>query len=162
MANSAGESNAEVLRLDFDRRLMLQFRGSRSHRVARMNRTLILLPAVALVLLTAIVWCWMYYTRITEIHRRRISVQDLARAAEAKRLLKDVAGPSDNLVNLFEIPVLFYVALIILYVTNLSNGLYLGLAWAFVLLRYAHSFIHVTYNRVKHRFAVYFAGTLLL
>jgi hypothetical protein len=27
MANPAGESNAEVLRLDFDRRLMLQFRG---------------------------------------------------------------------------------------------------------------------------------------
>ena len=127
-----------------------------------MNRTLILLPAVALVLLTAIVWCRMYYTRITEIRRRRIFVQDLAQAVEAKRLLKDVAGPSDNLVNLFEIPVLFYVALIILYVTNLANGLYLGLAWAFVLLRYAHSLIHVTYNRVMHRFGVYFAGTLLL
>ena len=28
MVNSAGESNAEVLRLNFDRRLMLQFRGS--------------------------------------------------------------------------------------------------------------------------------------
>ena len=28
MANPAGESNAEVLKLDFDRRLMLQFRGS--------------------------------------------------------------------------------------------------------------------------------------
>jgi len=28
MANSAGESNDEVLKLDFDRRLMLQFRGS--------------------------------------------------------------------------------------------------------------------------------------
>src|ERR1700704_3196386 len=28
MANPAGESSAEVLRLDFDRRLMLQFRGS--------------------------------------------------------------------------------------------------------------------------------------
>ena len=28
MANPAGETNAEVLRLDFDRRLMLQFRGS--------------------------------------------------------------------------------------------------------------------------------------
>jgi hypothetical protein len=28
MANPAGESNAEILRLDFDRRLMLQFRGS--------------------------------------------------------------------------------------------------------------------------------------
>ena len=28
MTNSAGESSAEVLKLDFDRRLMLQFRGS--------------------------------------------------------------------------------------------------------------------------------------
>jgi hypothetical protein len=28
MANPAGESNGKVLRLDFDRRLMLQFRGS--------------------------------------------------------------------------------------------------------------------------------------
>jgi hypothetical protein len=28
MANTAGESNDEVLKLDFDRRLMLQFRGS--------------------------------------------------------------------------------------------------------------------------------------
>ena len=28
MANAAGESNDEVLKLDFDRRLMLQFRGS--------------------------------------------------------------------------------------------------------------------------------------
>ena len=28
MANPTGESNGEVLRLDFDRRLMLQFRGS--------------------------------------------------------------------------------------------------------------------------------------
>ena len=28
MAHPAGESSAEVLRLDFDRRLMLQFRGS--------------------------------------------------------------------------------------------------------------------------------------
>ena len=28
MANPAGESKDEVLKLDFDRRLMLQFRGS--------------------------------------------------------------------------------------------------------------------------------------
>jgi hypothetical protein len=28
MTNPAGESNGEALRLDFDRRLMLQFRGS--------------------------------------------------------------------------------------------------------------------------------------
>ena len=127
-----------------------------------MNQSFILLPAVALVLLTAIVWCRMYFTRIKEIRVKRIDVQSLADAAEAKRLLKGVAGPSENLVNLFEIPNLFYAAVIILYVTGLANGLYLALAWAFVLFRYAHSFIHVTYNRVVHRFTVYFAGTILL
>jgi hypothetical protein len=47
-------------------------------------------------------------------------VQSRADAAEAKRLLKDVAGPSENLVNLFEIPNLFYAAVIILYVMGLA------------------------------------------
>ncbi|TPV98185.1 MAG: hypothetical protein USCAAHI_02384 [Beijerinckiaceae bacterium] len=31
MENPTGESSGEVLRLDFDRRLMLQFRGFREH-----------------------------------------------------------------------------------------------------------------------------------
>lgn len=34
------------------------------------------------------------------------------------------------------------------------------LAWAFVGLRAVHSLIHVTYNRVVHRFFVYAASTL--
>jgi hypothetical protein len=86
----------------------------------------------------------MYYTRITEILRRRIPVQGLAQAVEAKRLLKDVAGPSDNLVNLFEIPVLFYVCSHY-FVRN--GSLKRSLSWlrlSLVLLRYGHSLIHVT------------------
>jgi hypothetical protein len=39
---------------------------------------------------------------------------------EAKHLLKDIAGSSDNLVNFIEIPVLFYVALFILGSDSLS------------------------------------------
>jgi hypothetical protein len=35
-------------------------------------------------------------------------------------------------------------------------------AWAYVALRGLHSLIHVTYNRVVHRFLVYAASTLLL
>jgi hypothetical protein len=127
-----------------------------------MNQYLILLPAVALVLLTAIVWCWMYFTRIREMRVKRIRPQRLADREEVTRLLKDVAGPANNLANLLEIPILFYAAVIILYVTGFANGYYLALAWAFVLSRYAHSFIHVTYNRVIHRFTVYFIGTILL
>jgi hypothetical protein len=35
-------------------------------------------------------------------------------------------------------------------------------AWAYVALRCAHSYIHVTYNRVMHRFLVYATSTVLL
>ena len=35
-------------------------------------------------------------------------------------------------------------------------------AWAYFGLRVVHSLIHVTYNRVVHRFLVYVASTLLL
>jgi hypothetical protein len=127
-----------------------------------MDGGLILLPALALVLLTALVWSWMYYTRIREIRARKIRIQTLADTSRARELLKRVAGPSENLANLFEMPVLFYVAVIVLYMTGLTNRLYLVLAWIFVALRYVHSLIHVSYNRVTHRFTAHVASTLVL
>jgi hypothetical protein len=115
-----------------------------------------------LVGLTAAVWLWMYITRVREIRRRRLRIQDLASAGAANEALKEVAGPSDNLINLFEIPVLFYVLVILLYVTGVSDTGYLAGAWAFVLLRVLHSLIHSSYNQVMHRFPVYVLSTLVL
>ncbi|OGI40005.1 MAG: hypothetical protein A2140_02695 [Candidatus Muproteobacteria bacterium RBG_16_62_13] len=68
----------------------------------------------------------------------------------------------DNFSNLFELPVLLYVAAVLLHVTDRVDGIYLALAWAFIALRYVHSAIHVTYNRVMHRFAIYVLGALPL
>jgi hypothetical protein len=48
----------------------------------------------------------------------------------------------------------------LLVVTHGVSGTALALAWAFVALRALHSLIHVTYNRVVHRFAAYAASTL--
>ena len=73
-----------------------------------------------------------------------------------------VANPSDNLKNLFEMPVLFYTAVLTLYMTRTADPLFVIMAWTFVALRFLHSGIHVTYNRVVHRFAAYFVGSLLL
>jgi hypothetical protein len=39
---------------------------------------------------------------------------------------------------------------------------YLALAWGFVATRVVHSAVHVSYNRVMHRFIVYIAGGALL
>lgn len=62
---------------------------------------------------------------------------------------------SRHLVNLFEAPVLFYVIVIIAAVTQQTGVLPLVLAWAYVILRYAHSYVHLTSNRVLTRFRIF-------
>ncbi len=94
--------------------------------------------------------------------KHKISAQQLASTNDAARLLKNVALPSENLCNLFEVPVLFYAAILTLYTTGMANELYLVLASGYVVLRYIHSFIHITYNNVLHRFTAYVVSTLLL
>ena len=42
------------------------------------------------------------------------------------------------------------------------DGVYLGLAWAFVASRYLHSAIQLWRNYVPHRFLAFAAGLLIL
>jgi hypothetical protein len=60
------------------------------------------------------------------------------------------------------VPVLFYVLCIFLFLTGTVTPLFVAAAWAYVALRALHSLIHITYNRVNHRFAAYALSTLLL
>ena len=64
--------------------------------------------------------------------------------------------------NLLELPMLFYVVCIVLYVTAGASTVTIALAWAFVVLRVVHSAIHLTYNRVLHRLAVFTASNAAL
>ena len=126
------------------------------------DQNLIFIPLLAQVLLTAIVYFWMFKKRIAEMKHSRINPQRLATAAEGVELLKAVAGPADNFKNLFEVPTLFYVAAITLYVTQMVDITFLILSGVFVFFRYIHSFIHITYNHVMHRFSAYLVSTLTL
>jgi hypothetical protein len=60
------------------------------------------------------------------------------------------------------LPVLFYAAAMVAMLMNVVTPVSLGLAWAFVLLRVAHSLIQCTYNRVMHRFWAYALGGVAL
>ena len=73
-----------------------------------------------------------------------------------------VSNPSDNLKNLFELPVLFYALALLLFVTNRVDATYVAAAWAFVVFRAAHSVVHCTFNRVMVRFSCYLAASLAL
>ncbi len=74
----------------------------------------------------------------------------------------DVAASSDNLENLFEMPVLFYFATVVLYVTATADTVALWLAWIYVTLRYVHSFIHCRNGRVIYRFSIYNLSNVVL
>ena len=124
-------------------------------------QTAIILPAIALVLLTAIVWVRLYVDRIGEIRQRRIDPQSLATSASGAAALQRVQA-SDNFKNLFEVPVLFYALCAVLASAQDVSAFFVVGAWVYVALRCIHSFIHLTYNRVMHRFTVYVLSTVVL
>ncbi len=126
-----------------------------------MNSDPIWLPFCAMALLTALVWVKLYADRLGEMRARDIAPQKLASARAAAGQL-EITAAADNFRNLFEVPVLFYALCIALAVTGGSTPAMVAAAWAYVGLRALHSLIHVTYNRVVHRFLVYVASTLLL
>jgi hypothetical protein len=72
-----------------------------------------------------------------------------------RRSPADVVTPSDNLKNLFELPVLFYAACIYLFQVSQVDLFYVVLAWIFVGFRILHSWMHCTANIVLRRFALY-------
>ena len=122
----------------------------------------LLLPLLALVFLTFLVWIFMYVTRLGEMKRKSIDPQDLDTRVHGQALLTDSPAQADNLKNLFELPVLFYVAILLALVLMIQDSFLVQLAWGYVALRYVHSLIHCTYNRVMHRFIAYAASCLVL
>lgn len=118
-------------------------------------------PMAAMVLLTLLVWLRLYQTRIGEMKRRRIHPQSVATSAQMAAGVED-SRAADNFRNLFELPVLFYAGALLAIQSGAGGAWLLGLAWAFVALRYLHSFIHCSYNRVMDRFKAYLLGGLAL
>ena len=116
-----------------------------------------------MMLLTLAVWVYMYIRRIAFITANQLDSQDLAVPGKLAELSPpSVSNPSDNLKNLFEIPVLFYALTLYLFVTSHVDAFYVDAAWIFVILRMAHSAVHCTLNIVMVRFYIYAASTLAL
>jgi hypothetical protein len=126
-----------------------------------MTNHAIFLPGLAMVALTFVVLMTMFRRRVAQMKRERIHPQAVATSAESAAKLTD-SGPADNFRNLFELPVLFYFALLVCAITGLDDTATLALAWAFVASRALHSAIQCSYNKVMHRFRAYLLGAAIL
>lgn len=118
------------------------------------------LPVFLMVLLTFIVWIVMYRQRVSEMRAKRIHPEKLKTTADAARLLETTAA--ENFANLFELPVLFYLLMLLVFTTGQVSWFFVITGLLFVLLRAVHSYIHIGSNRVVHRFYAYAAGAFVL
>ena len=120
-------------------------------------------PFFATMLLTLVVWVYMYIRRIAFIQGTRLGPNELAKPGRLAELSPPaVSNPSDNLKNLFELPVLFYALVLYLFATGHVDRAYVTAAWIFFVFRAVHSAVHCTFNLVMLRFYLYLIASLAL
>ena len=121
----------------------------------------ILLPPTVLAFLTGFVWLRLGSDRLGELRSRRIHPQQVATSKQMSESLQNVQS-ADNFRNLFEVPVLFYALCGFLAISKLTTVFLLACAWGYVVLRAAHTYIHLTHNKVVRRFQTFVASTIVL
>lgn len=125
-----------------------------------MSDSAILFPVFAMVLLTFAVGIRVVMLRFKAVKVDGLNVSYFA--------LNNGAEPSVYLIkatqqdNLFEIPVLFYAAALLLVATHRVDVGYQVLAWLFVAARYTQAYIHLGENRLKHRRLAFLVGTTVV
>ncbi len=127
-----------------------------------MPQTAILWPTFAMVALVFAVWLTLFVQRLGHIRRNPPTARDFADGEAAMRYFRPVEMPANNLANLFEMPVLYFALVPLLLVTGRAGAAQVVLAWLYVLLRAAHSYIHIGPKQVRPRFMTYLASCAIL
>lgn len=117
--------------------------------------TAIIWPLIAQVALVHGVYLLMLRRRIGAVRAGQAGIKDFLLPFSEPAPSASVAR---SLVNQFELPVLFYLAVILLFLTDGANHVAVILAWGFVITRYAHAVVHVTSNRLFLRQRLFMAG----
>ena len=117
-------------------------------------------PMFAQVLLVVILSVVMAKRRAAAVRSKEVKTSALV--GDANAWPKPARLAANAFHNQFEFPVLFYLLTILAVVTKQADVLFVWLAWLFVATRYLHAFIHVTSNRMPHRFYAFIAGVTVL
>jgi len=122
----------------------------------------LLLPVLALVGWTFVMWFWLYATRIPALQRARVDMAELSRTGAPLDLPPEITRVADNYNHLHEQPTLFYAVALAGALAGAGDGTNVALAWGYVAVRVVHSFVQATKNVIPVRFAVFTLGSLLL
>lgn len=121
----------------------------------------IVYPVYALVALTLFCMVRLGMLRVAAIKRGEIDPRFFALYRGYDEPDK-LAAYSRHVSNLFEAPVLFYVICVTAAISGQDGVLPVSIAWAYVVLRYVHSYVHLTSNVVIVRFRVFVTSMIVL
>lgn len=125
-----------------------------------MDKILIIYPILAVVLMNFIVMFHMRYMISKAIKNKDVEYKYF-KAYES-------SAPEYLLIsrhhykNFFEIPILFYLLCLVLYMIDDVSAIDLWIAWLFVVFKGVHSYIRITSNYVPYRAYSFFVCVFLL
>lgn len=116
-------------------------------------------PMVAHVLLVFVLYALLSFRRVGLVRAGKVQVSQFR---ENRDEPTESLVVRNSIANQFELPVLFHVCCVLLYITEADNIVSLVLAWLFIASRYLHAFVHVTSNRIRYRRPLFMAGVATL
>ena len=125
-----------------------------------MNPHAILLPVFVQVALTFALLLTLGPARVAAVKRGEVEIKDIALGQSAWP--DRITQIGNNFNSQFQVPVLFYALVVLALVTAKVDLVLIAGAWAFVASRLLHALVHVTTNRIAHRFNAFAIGVFVL
>jgi hypothetical protein len=120
----------------------------------------VLLPLFVEVTLTFVLLLWAGFLRVDALRSGAVAHRSIA--------LRELNWPprttqvANAFQNQLELPVLFYVLVILAWITRHADILFVTMSWLFVVFRLLHAYIHVTSNNLRQRGPVFGIGAVVL
>ncbi len=107
-------------------------------------------PMFFMVLLTFVVGLITMKQRIASVKSGAVSPKYF-KLMEGQEVPEIITKTTRCFNNMFEVPLLFYVASLLYLGLDIESVTGLVLAWFFVFMRYIQAYIHLTHNHLIHR-----------
>ena len=120
----------------------------------------VLAPVFVLIGLTFVLLFLTGQRRIGAVKQGKTQIRDIV--LDDSNWPANATQASNAFNNQFQLPVLFYVLVVLALIVHKADLLFVVMSWIFVALRFVHAGIHITTNRLGNRFMAYTAGLVIL
>jgi hypothetical protein len=125
-----------------------------------MSFNAVLAPLFVQVALTFVLLVWMGLLRVRAVQRGAVQVRDIALGQPAWP--ENVTKAVNAYHNQLQLPLLFYLLVVLVLVVAPATPGIVFLSWLFVITRLLHALVHITTNNVSRRFFAFTAGLVVL